>query len=452
MSLSSTCQTNNNYYLSLLLLGMLFFIFGLVSWVNSILVPYFKIACELHNEVQSYLANFAFYIAYLVMAIPSSLLLNRVGSKNGVRYGLWILSLGTFLFIPAAYLRIYNMFLLALFVMGTGLAILQTVANPLVTIIGPIESAAQRISCMGICNKFAGIISPLLFAFFVIKPSDEAIMEQVRNNVIEGEAKELALNELIRGVIIPYLCLTVILFILGIIFYYSSIPDINSKNKESNTASSGDERHSIFSYPYLILGAIALMFHVGSQVVSINTVIGYAESMNISMKEATIFPSTTLTCILSGYLLGVILIPKYLSQQRALLCATILGLILSLCVIFISGKVTLFGIRADISIWFLVLLGIPNSVIYAGIWPLAIHDLGRFTNLGSSILIMGLCGNAILPLMYGYLADATGSLRMAYWILMPCFIYMIFFASYGYKITVWKKKNKIENGNIKCNS
>lgn len=439
MRASNLPLTKRKYITSLILLGLLFFIFGLVSWVNSILVPYFKIACELQNEVQSYLANFAFYIAYLVMAIPASMFLNRVGFKGGVKYGLWILAFGALLFMPAAYARAYNIFLLALFVMGAGLAILQTAANPFVTIIGPIESAARRISIMGICNKFAGIISPIVFTFLVIKPADKAIMEQISQNQLVGLAKEQALNELIRGIIPPYCALAALLFIFGFVFSYSSIPNINpNKNSKPSDATSKD-RKSVFSYPYLILGAIALMFHVGSQVISVNTIIGYAESMNISMLDAKIFPSATLACILTGYLGGVVLIPKYLSQQKALVIATITGLIMSLCVLFVSGEVSLLGFKTDISIVFLILLGIPNSVIYAGIWPLAIHDLGRFTNIGSSLLVMGLCGNAILPLIYGYVADVTGDLRTAYWVLIPCFVFMIFYALYGYKIESWKK-------------
>lgn len=444
MYLSDLPPNNRNYIVSLILVGFLFFIFGLVSWVNSILVPYFRIACELQSEVQSYLVNFAFYIAYLVMAIPASVLLNRVGFKKGVKYGLWILALGALLFMPAAYSRAYNLFLLALFVMGTGLAILQTAANPFVTIIGPIKSAARRISIMGICNKFAGIISPLIFAFLVIKPGDKLIMEQLDANLLVGAAKEQALDELISGVILPYCSLAVLLFIFGIVFYRSSIPDINPDKDADPSDTSSKGRSSVFAYPYLVLGTFALMFHVGSQVISVNTIIGYAENMDISILDAKIFPSATLFCILIGYLVGVILIPKYLSQQRALVIATISGLVLSLCVLLISCEVTLFGFTTNISIWFLVLLGIPNSVIYAGIWPLAIHDLGRHTNIGSSLLVMGLCGNAVLPLLYGYVADVTGDLKTAYWVLIPCFAYMIYYALYGHKITHWKKNTLIE--------
>lgn len=427
----------SSYFFSLGMLGALFFVFGLVSWVNSILVPYFKIACELHSEVQGYLANFAFYIAYLVMTFPASALLNKAGFKHGVEYGLWILALGALLFVPAALMRSYNMFLVGLFTMGSGMAVLQTAANPFVTIIGPIESAARRISIMGICNKFAGILAPIIFAAAVIRPSDKVVIDQVSAGLLEGSAKEAALDHMIRGVIPPYLVLCVFLFIFGIVFYKSSIPEINPNKVNKSSGSDESEARSILSYPYLVLGAIALFCHLGSQAVSINTIMGYAQSMGIDMLQAKAFPSFTLGCILFGYLLGVLLIPKYLSQQRALIICTVTGLILSFCVTLICGPTQLLGLNADMSIWFLVLLGIPNSLIYAGIWPLAIHDLGKHTSLGSSIMVMGLCANAIVPLVYAWLVDATGSARAGYWVLVPCFIYMIFYAVKGCKIRRW---------------
>ena len=205
--MSETKTAGRTYIQSLLMTGCLFFIFGFVSWMNSILIPYFRIACDLQNEVQSYLVTFAFYIAYFVFTIPASLMLNRTGFKKGVKYGLWIMAAGAALFVPAALSRTYGLFLLALFALGTGLAILQTAANPFVTIIGPIESAARRISIMGICNKFAGIISPLVFSALVIRQSDKTIMDMVTSGALSGAGREAALDELISGVIslLPFL-------------------------------------------------------------------------------------------------------------------------------------------------------------------------------------------------------------------------------------------------------
>jgi glucose/galactose transporter len=422
------------------MLGSLFFIFGLVSWVNSILVPYFKVACELETDVQSYLVTFAFYIAYLVMTIPASYLLNKVGFKRGVEIGLWILAAGALLFWPAAMTRSYAMFLTALFTMGTALAILQTAANPFVTIIGPRESAARRISIMGVCNKFAGIISPLLFAAAVIRPQDEATMKAIEKGTLVGPAKEQALDVMIQGVILPYAILAVVLFVFGFVFYRSSIPDINP-NKDNKSESDGiKDRKSILSYPYLVLGVLALFAHTGSQQISIATINDYAQSMEISMLDAKVFPSFTLGCIMVGYLLGIVAIPKYLSQQKALVVCTVTGLILSALVLLTQNTwVHWFGMDARLSIWFLVLLGIPNSLIYAGIWPLAIKNLGKWTNLGSSILVMALSGSAFMTLAYGALADNVG-LGKAYWLLIPCFLYMIYYSVWGYKVEYWKKR------------
>lgn len=411
------------YILSLVMLASLFFIFGLVSWVNSILVPYFKVACDLKTGFQSYLVTFAFYIAYLVMTIPAALLLNRTGLKKGGVIGLLILALGALLFWPAALTRTYGLFLLALFTMGTALAILQTVANPFVTIIGPEESAARRISVMGVCNKFAGIIAPLVFAALVIRPQDKATMDLIGQGSLTGQAKEAALDELVRGVIPPYIVLAILLVIFAFVFRYSALPDINP-GRDNLSSSEGTDRKSIFSYPYLILGVVALFAHVGSQQITISTIISYAQSLGMDLDAAKLFPSYTLGCILVGYLIGIITIPKYLSQQTALLICTITGLVLSILVLAFPPRA---------SIWFLVLLGIPNSLIYAGIWPLAIKGLGRWTNLGSSLLVMALCGNAIMSLLYGLEADRLGE-HAAYWLLIPCFVYMIFYAVYGHKI------------------
>ena len=411
------------YRSSLFMLGCLFFVFGLVSWVNSILVPYFKVACDLQGEVQGYLAQFAFYIAYLVMTIPASALLSRTGYKKGAMIGLWLLGLGALVFIPAALTRIYNLFLLALFTMGTALAILQTVANPFVTIIGPIESAAKRISIVGICNKFAGILAPLVFSALVIAPQ-KAKMDAIQSGLLEGADKDAALADLLHGVIAPYAVLGALLIIFGIIFYKSSIQDINPAK---NAPVTGEGRGSIFAYPYLVLGVLALFCHLGTQALSVNTIIGFAGDAGFG--STAFFPSLTLACTLLGYFIGVALIPKVVSQQTMLKIVTAIILVISILVPLLPAKY---------AVWCLVLMGIPNSVVYAGIWPLAIHDLGKWTNLGSAILVMALCGSAIFPLVYASIADATGSLHTAYWLLLPAAAYMLYYALSGHKINSWK--------------
>jgi len=417
-------QNKSQFILSMVMLCALYFVFGLVSWVNSILVPYFKVSLELQSEVQGYLAQFAFYIAYLVMTIPASAFLTKVGYKKGAMIGLWILAIGAVLFTPAALSKNYTMFLVALFTMGTALAVLQTVANPFVTIIGPIEAAAKRISICGICNKFAGILAPIVFSALVIKPH-AASFDALKAKTLEGAAKTAAVEELLGSVIVPYLVLAVVLVIFGVVFYKSSIKDINpAKAEKKEEVVEG--RKSILAYPYLILGVLALFCHLGTQALSINTIIDFAES--VGAKSTAIFPSLTLACTLFRYFCGVLLIPKVLTQQTTLKICTTLGAILSVLVIVLPPQY---------AIWALVLMGIPNSVIYAGIWPLAIHDLGKWTTLGSAILVMALCGSAIFPLIKASIVDSGVGLQMSYWILIPSFLYMMYYAFFGHKINKW---------------
>jgi glucose/galactose transporter len=432
---------NRKSILSIAILAFMFFIFGFVSWINAILIPYFKISCELTHS-QAYLVTFAFYIAYLVMSMPGALLLKRVGFKRGIMFGFFALSLGALIFVPAALTRTYAVFLVGLFTMGAGLAVLQTAANPYVTIIGPIDRAAQRMSIMGVCNKFAGIVSPLIFAAFTLKVTDSDLFAALPN--MDEATKAVALDELIRRVILPYSCLSVLLFGVGLLIRYSVLPEINTEDESEELATAHAGKTSVFQFPYVVLGAVALFLHVGTQVVAIDTIIGYANSMGLDLIKAKVFPSYTLTATITGYLIGIICIPKFFSQTTALRVCTVLGLVLSLCVLSVPGSMMFKGQEISISICFLALIGLPNSLIYAGIWPLAIRDLGRFTKTGSSILIMGLCGNAFLPQIYAYFADHL-SVRQAYWVLIPCFIYLIFYSTYGYKITSWTRKRNNES-------
>lgn len=431
VSVSSLTQRDTQ--ISIMLIGMMFFIFGFVSWANSILIPYFKIACELTN-FKAYLVTFAFYISYFIMSVPASYVLKSIGFKKGMMLGFWIMSIGAFIFIPAAMHRAYPIFLLGLFTLGTGLAILQTAANPYITLLGPKESAAQRISIMGICNKGAGILAPLVFAAVILKATDSDLFKNLEH--MTGADRNLALNELIQRVIVPYFCVGILLFLLGLAVRFSPLPEIDTDQENDIVTQVNSQKTSIFQFPHLILGAVAIFLHVGTQVIAIDTVIGYAGSMNIQLMEAKIFPSFTLAATIFGYIIGIICIPKYISQVNALRTCTILGLLFSFGILMTSGNVELAGLNVDISICFVVLLGLANSLIWAGIWPLALDGLGKFTKIGASILIMGLCGNAILPLFYGYFADLY-DLKLAYAVLIPCYLYLIFYAIRGHKIRQW---------------
>src|SRR5918993_843239 len=419
---------------SILIIAVLFFVFGFVSWVNAILIPYFKIACELTN-FQSYLVTFAFYISYFLVSVPSSYLLKKTGFKKGMLIGFLAMSLGAFIFIPAALTRVYEIFLLGLFTIGVGLAILQTAANPYITVLGPKESAAQRISIMGIFNKGAGILAPLIFAAVILKATDTELFKALGTmNEIE---KDAALDGFIRRVIIPYACVGTVLLGLGLFVRFSPLPEINTEQETPAVAAANVSKKSMFEFPHLILGALAIFLHVGTQVIAIDTIIGYANSMNIDLLEAKVFPSYTLFATICGYILGIICIPKYVSQLNTLRFCTLLGALLTVLIQVTGGQVTFLNHIADVSIWMVVLLGFANSLVWAGIWPLALDGLGKFTKLGASVMIMGLCGNAILPLFYGHFADRF-DVRQAYWVLFPCYLYLVFYAVYGHRVRRWR--------------
>jgi MFS transporter, FHS family, L-fucose permease len=424
----------------MLIIAGLFFLFGFVTWVNAILIPYFKIACELSN-FQAYLVTFAFYISYFIMSVPSSYLLKTTGFKKGIMFGLWIMAVGAFIFIPAAYTRTYSIFLLGLFTIGTGLAILQSAANPYITILGPIDTAAKRISIMGICNKGAGIIAPLLFATVVLRVSDSTLFDQLP--LMDTAKRSEVLDELVQRVIVPYAVMGVVLFAFGLWIRYSPLPELSTENESAELTNENSGKRNILQFPHLMLGALAIFLHVGTQVIAIDTIIGYANAMNIPLMEAKAFPSYTLFATITGYLIGIAVIPRFVSQLNVFRTCTLLGSVFTLMIILAHGTINFLGHEADISIWFVVSLGLVNSMVWAGIWPLALNGLGRFTKIGASVMIMGLCGSAILPLAYGHFADIF-DVRTAYWVLLPCYVYLIFYAFSGYKIMHWSFEKEIK--------
>jgi len=413
-----------NYVFSITIIGALFFIFGFVTWLNGILIPYLKIACELTN-FQALFVAFAFYISYTVMALPSSWLLKKTGFKNGMMAGLLVMSFGTLLFIPAAWSRTYGLFLTGLFVMGTGLAILQTASNPYITIIGNRETAARRISIMGICNKLAGAIAPLILAYFILNDGD-AFVSNLKT--MDTAAKAIALDGLAQRVITPYLVMSVVLVLLGLMIRFSPLPEVELEPEDEVDDRAISSKKSIFEFPQLILGAIALFFYVGAEVIAGDTIIRYGISRGIEIATAKVFTTYTLIAMVAGYLLGILLIPKVISQRMALLFSAILGMLLTIGVLISGGNT---------SVLFVALLGLANAMVWPAIWPLAIHDLGKFIKTGSAFLIMAIAGGALLPLVWGWWSDHY-SAQQAYWILFPCYMMILLYASWWYKLRSWK--------------
>jgi MFS transporter, FHS family, L-fucose permease len=401
-------------------IGLFFFIFGFVTWLNGILIPYLKISCEL-THFESYLVAFSFYVAYVIMAIPSSWILKRTGLKMGMMIGLIVMAGGALLFVPAAITRTYGLFLSGLFIMGTGLAILQTAANPYITMLGPIESAAQRISIMGICNKSAGIIATFLFGVMALSDGD-ALLASLKG--MDAAQKAVALDNLASRVIVPYIGMAAILVVIGVLVKISRLPEI-----DPDVENTGEDKEfyghktSIFQFPFLLLGVIAIFCDVGLEIVAGDTIISYGLSQGIPISIAKYFTSLTMIAMILGYTTGVIVIPRYISQSKALRICAIMGIILTVLAITTPSAA---------SVLFIALLGMANSLIWPSVWPLAIDGLGRFTRIGSSLLIMGNLGGALVPLLYGRLADVFNP-QLAYVVVLPCYFFILYYAISGHK-------------------
>jgi FHS family L-fucose permease-like MFS transporter len=416
-----SAQRNNTT--AIFIIGFLFFIFGFVTWLNGSLIQFLKLVCQLETDVQAFFVTFAFYMAYFFLAIPSSLILKRTGFKKGMALGLLVMAVGSIIFIPAAKDRSFALFLTGLFVQGMGLALLQTASNPYISIIGPIESAAKRISIMGICNKIAGIISPLILSAVLLSNATE-MEEKIKTATSTAEKEEL-LNALSGKVITPYIILAVVLAILAFMLLKSPLPEPNIEKEAPTTVPTlAVNKTSIWQFPHLLLGALCIFLYVGVEVMAGDAIGIYGKSMGMPLDETKYFTTFTLVAMLAGYVIGIFTIPKIISQQAALKISAILGIVFSIGVYVTDGY---------IAISFIALLGLANALMWPAIWPLAIDKLGKFTKTGSALLVMGIAGGAIVPLLYGMLKDHIPN-HMAFFICMlPCYIYILYYAMKGHK-------------------
>lgn len=439
----------------MIILTALFFILGFVTWLNGPLIPFFELACELTSS-QAYFVTFAFYIAYFVMAIPSSWVIEKVGYKNGISLGLLIIASGAFMFYPAAESRTFLLFLVALFIMGTGLAILQTASNPYVVVIGPRESAAARISVLGIANKLAGFVAPLILTALVLSNMQEFTADKIA--LLDSVSKTNALNSLALQLQRPYLYMGLIITVLALLVKLSPLPEIDLDEDGNVTQMSVFKQiKNAFKRPQLVLGVITLMLYLAAEVLAGDSIGGFGKQLGVYGDDGNFYlklTSFTMSAMVVGYILGITLIPKYLSQVTALKASGALGLILVLSIVLISPKtmIQLPGIpNLPIVILLVALLGLANALCWPAIWPMALEDLGGYTKIGSAILIMGIIGGAIFPLFYGMITEninasniANGTVeisksgnQIAYLMLIPSYLMILFYAIKGHKYRSW---------------
>ena len=419
-AVSASLQSNarKDYAKNIVIIGAFFFIFGFITWINGTLIPYLKIACEL-EEWQAYLVTFAFYISYTVMAIPSSGLLQKTGMIKGMSVGLGVMATGCIIFIPAALTRSYGLFLTGLFFTGGGMTLLQTAVNPYITLLGPEKSAARRISIMGVCNKVAGILAPLIMGSIILKNSGGLIDELAKMN---EAAKNARLDELSHAVIMPYIFLAAILFSLAILIRYAHLPEIKSEAKPVASLELSGLDPAIKKQ--FILGFTAIFFAVGAEVLSGDTMGNYGLYNGLSLDLAKSLTSYTLAAMMIGYLTGIWVIPKYISQQKAFYISSWLGIIITVLIIVLPGIASLACVA---------LLGLANAMLWPAIWPQALKGLTtKMTARGSAILIMGIAGGALMPLCYSWLAQYINN-QNAYTILIPAYFFQLYYSSKGKK-------------------
>jgi FHS family L-fucose permease-like MFS transporter len=414
-------RNTNQYTYSIVIIGILFFIFGFVTWLNGTLIPFLKLACHLETDAQALLVTFAFYMAYFFLAIPSSYILNLTGFKKGMSLGLLVMAIGAIIFIPAAQSRTFGLFLTGLFVQGMGLALLQTASNPYISIIGPIESAAKRISIMGICNKVAGALSPLILSAVVLSRATEIESKIVA--ATDPVTKESLLNELAGRIILPYEIMAGVLVLLALMIYFSSLPEIEMGSEEGSNQTPKNKT-SILQFPHLLLGVLCIFVYVGAEVMAGDVIGPYGRAIGLSLDETKIFTTYTLCSMLVGYVIGIATIPKYIRQETALKISALVGLLFSLLAYFTSGYV---------SIVCIALLGLANALMWPAIFPLAIDGLGKFTKIGSALLIMGIAGGAIIPQIYGKLTLSFEPQAAFLLCVLPCYLYILYFSMKGFK-------------------
>ncbi|MHC1478637.1 sugar MFS transporter [Frateuria aurantia] len=400
-----------------IIIGVLFFIFGFVTWLNGPLITFVKLAFNL-DDVNAFLVPQAFYLSYFFLALPSAWILRRTGMKKGMALGLFVMAIGAALFGQFTTMRIYPGALTGLFVIGAGLSLLQTASNPYISILGPIDSAARRIAFMGICNKAAGILAPIVIGALVLHGIGDLSQ---RVAVANPADRETILQAFAGKVHTPYMIMAVLLALLGVGITRSPLPNIDAA--QSNRSDS--DTRGLGSMPHLWLGAACLFIYVGVEVMAGDAIGAYGAGFNLPPGQTVFFTSFTLCAMLLGYLLGLLLIPHVISQQRYLAISALGGVLLSLGAYFTSGYV---------SVGFVAALGLANAMMWPAIFPLAIRGLGPLTERGSAILIMGICGGGIIPSLFAHLKVHI-NFQLAFTALMvPCYLYILYYGMLGHKV------------------
>ncbi|GAB3512165.1 sugar MFS transporter [Pseudoxanthomonas daejeonensis] len=421
MSATTTAPARTGLATSIAIVGGLFFIIGFFTWINGPLITFVKLAFDV-SEISAFLVLMVFYLSYFFLALPSSWILKGTGMKKGLALSLAVMAVGAMMFGEFATRRWFGGALGGLFVIGGGLALLQTAVNPYISILGPIESAARRIALMGICNKIAGILAPILIGSLVLHGIGD-LAGQVE--VADAATKAQLLNEFAAKIHTPYLVMAGILLLLAVAVLFSPLPEISPAEANATPAAGGARgRTSIFQFPHLWLGVLCLFVYVGVEVMAGDAIGTYGHAFGLPLDQTKFFTSFTLAAMLLGYLAGLALIPRFVSQERWLSVSAVLGVLLSLGALLTQGYV---------SVGFVAALGFANAMMWPAIFPLAIRGLGRFTEIGSALLIMGIAGGAIIPQAFAVLKQHADFQWVFAGLMVPCYLYILYYALRGHR-------------------
>ncbi|MCF7519582.1 MULTISPECIES: sugar MFS transporter [Pseudoalteromonas] len=413
------------------IVATLFFILGFATWLNGSLMPFLQQILQL-SPFQASLIIFSFYIAVTFTAIPSAMIIRKVGYKNGMALGMATMMVAGLLFIPAAKTQVFALFLFAQLVMGAGQTLLQTAVNPYVVRIGPEESAAARVSVMGILNKGAGVIAPIVFTALILSDF---------TGFVDKELSQADIDAMANGLILPYLGMAIFIGVLGFAVTKMPLPELIDDADEQKP---GQVKEAL-SHPSLALGIVALFVYVAVEVIAGDTIGSFALSLGV--EKYSVMTSYTMGCMVLGYFLGILLIPRILSQQVALTISAILGCALTIAIVTVSNESvfisTLLGLKSVLpdTLLLIAVLGFANAIVWPAVWPLALSGLGKLTSVGSGLLVMGIAGGAFGPLFWGLASGGVKSAdaqQAAYIVMLPCYLFILFYALKGHKMKSWK--------------
>jgi MFS transporter, FHS family, L-fucose permease len=416
-------KKSNNYLIPFVLITSLFFMWGIANNLNGILIPHLRKALQLTN-MQSTFVDTAVYMAYFLMAIPAGIILKKFGYKKGIIMGLLIFSAGALLFIPAANMQAYSVFLLGLFILGCGLTILETAANPYATRLGEPEGATFRLNLAQSFNGLAVAVGPIIGALFILS-GKEYTKDQL---ALMPEVEKIAyLTSEAQSVKMPYMVLGLSLIVLAIIFYFMNLPELSDKEGQAAKNTEGGVFDTL-KYSHVRWAVITQFFYVGAQVCVTSFFVRMAMSGGVDEKTAGYYLGTIYgTLFMIGRFAGSFVL-KYIDPAKLLSLYAIASILLSAVAIFTKGELVVYALGG---------MGFFMSIMFPTIFSLGITGLKEETKAASSLIVMAIIGGAIFPVIMGGIIDGSGdNIQMGYIVPFLCFFVIWYFGWKGHKVTM----------------